>query len=150
MNLGPFRRYQEQQAGTMQAQKPQVTDRRQFILNRQLETEKVAGADDVTLGAVTITGTLTLGTPAGGPFNQTAYPTGDTTIAALTAAVLTHAFGTADGTVTDVGAAFNQTTLNDNFKELTDQHAKLLTDLADVKQALNALIDVFQSRGDLT
>ncbi len=150
MNLGPFRRYQEQQAGRMEAQRPQVTDRRQFILDRQLESEKLAEADDVTLGDVTISGTLTLSTPAGGPFNQAGYPTADTTIAALTAAVLTHAFGTADGTVTDVGAAFNQTTLNDNFKELTDQHAKLLADLVDVKQALNALIDVFQARGDLT
>lgn len=32
---------------------------------------------------------------------------------------LTHAVGTADGTVADVGGAFNQGTLNDNFKELT-------------------------------
>lgn len=31
---------------------------------------------------------------------------------------LTAASGTADGTVADVGAAFNQVTLNDNFKEL--------------------------------
>lgn len=36
---------------------------------------------------------------------------------ALTA--LTHSVGTADGTVDDVGGSFNQTTLNNNFKELT-------------------------------
>lgn len=34
---------------------------------------------------------------------------------------LTHAVGTADGTVADVGGAFNQTTLNDNFKECTSR-----------------------------
>jgi len=34
---------------------------------------------------------------------------------------LTHAVGTADGTVDDVGASFNQTTLNNNFREVTDQ-----------------------------
>lgn len=33
---------------------------------------------------------------------------------------LTHAVGTADGTVDDVGAAFNQATLNNNFREITD------------------------------
>ena len=32
---------------------------------------------------------------------------------------VTHAFGTADGTIVDVGGAFNQATLNDNLKELS-------------------------------
>jgi hypothetical protein len=34
-------------------------------------------------------------------------------------AKLVHAFGAADGTIVDVGAAFAQGTLNDNFKELS-------------------------------
>lgn len=34
---------------------------------------------------------------------------------------LTHSVGTADGTVDDVGAAFSQTTLNNNFKECTSR-----------------------------
>lgn len=34
-------------------------------------------------------------------------------------AALTHAVGTADGTVEDVGGSFNQTTLNNNFKEFS-------------------------------
>lgn len=42
-----------------------------------------------------------------------AYANATTAIADLTAAS-----GTADGTVADVGAAFSQATLNDNFKEL--------------------------------
>jgi hypothetical protein len=40
-------------------------------------------------------------------------------VRAAAIADLTHTVGTADGTVDDVGAAFNQTTLNNNFKELT-------------------------------
>lgn len=32
---------------------------------------------------------------------------------------LVHAVGTADGTVADVGAAFAQATLNDNFRDLS-------------------------------
>lgn len=41
------------------------------------------------------------------------------TTAGLTVADLVHAFGTADGTLDDVGGAFNQATLNNNFKELS-------------------------------
>ena len=40
---------------------------------------------------------------------------------AATQGTLTHAVGTADGTVDDVGAAFNQATLNNNFKECTSR-----------------------------
>lgn len=42
---------------------------------------------------------------------------------------LTHAVGTADGTVADVGGTFNQGTLNDNFKELTSKLASVLAAL---------------------
>lgn len=42
---------------------------------------------------------------------------------------LTHAVGTADGTVDDVGAAFSQATLNNNFKELTSKLASVLAAL---------------------
>jgi hypothetical protein len=48
--------------------------------------------------------------------------------AAVTA--LVHAVGTADGTVDDVGGTFNQTTLNNNFKEIT-------TELTKIRLALN-------------
>jgi hypothetical protein len=79
-------------------------------------------------------------------YTQT-YSTADRTMANLTAAALTHSVGTADGTVDDVGAAFNQTTLNNNFKELTAQVANLLADITDVKQGLNAVIDDLQGYG---
>lgn len=46
-------------------------------------------------------------------------------------AALTHSVGTADGTVDDVGAAFNQTTLNNNFKEITTLLGALRTALVD-------------------
>jgi hypothetical protein len=45
---------------------------------------------------------------------------------------LTHAVGTADGTVDDVGAAFNQTTLNNNFKECTSRINALRDALANL------------------
>lgn len=48
----------------------------------------------------------------------------DGTIGAVTApTALTHAVGTADGTVDDVGSSFSQTILNNNFKELTTAQA---------------------------
>lgn len=42
---------------------------------------------------------------------------------------LTHTVGTADGTVDDVGEAFNQTTLNNNFKECTTKINAILAAL---------------------
>lgn len=39
---------------------------------------------------------------------------------------LTAAAGTADGTVADVGASFNQTTLNNNFKDLAAKINEIL------------------------
>jgi hypothetical protein len=73
-------------------------------------------------------------------YTQT-YATATRTHAARTAAALTHAVGTADGTVDDVGGAFNQTTLNNNFKELTDQIGKLVTDLANTASVVNQMLD---------
>jgi len=62
--------------------------------------------------------------------------TGGTPAATLPAqtntTALTHAVGTADNTVDDVGGAFNQTTLNNNFKELTAQLA--------IQRTLNAAL----------
>ena len=42
---------------------------------------------------------------------------------------LTHSVGTADGTIADVGAAFNQATLNDNLKELSTKVNAILAAL---------------------
>lgn len=36
--------------------------------------------------------------------------------------------GTADGTLADVGASFNQTTLNNNFRDLADKLNALLAE----------------------
>ena len=52
---------------------------------------------------------------------------------------LTHAFGTADGTVADVGGAFSQATLNDNFKEATTQLALAKTDIANLRTLVTQL-----------
>jgi predicted RecA/RadA family phage recombinase len=64
----------------------------------------------------------------------------DGTIGAVTApTALTHAVGTADNTVADVGAAFNQTTLNDNFKELTTAQAANRTAIIALTDAIKEL-----------
>ena len=77
-----------------------------------------------------------------------------TTLAAQTlATALTHAVGTADGTVDDVGGAFNQTTLNNNFKELTTAQASnraQLSVLRDTVASLAAAVNnlfLFVTRG---
>ncbi len=44
---------------------------------------------------------------------------------------LSASVGTGDDTVADVGAAFNQTTLNNNFRDLTDKVNTILTRLRD-------------------
>ena len=49
--------------------------------------------------------------------------------AALTQDNLTGSPGTADTTLQDVGASFNQTILNDNFKDIEAQLAKVKTDI---------------------
>lgn len=48
--------------------------------------------------------------------------------AAVVVANLTEGPGTADGTVADVGAAFNQTTLNNNFRDLSAKFNALLVE----------------------
>jgi hypothetical protein len=83
-------------------------------------------------------------------YTQT-YSTADKTHAALTACysgnALTAASGTADGTVADVGASFNRTTLNNNFQECATSCNNLRTDLTDLKQLVNSIIDDLQAYG---
>jgi hypothetical protein len=65
--------------------------------------------------------------------------TASDTIAAMTNTdALTHSAGTADGTVDDVGAVFSQTTLNNNFKEVS-------TELASQRTLNTALINAVAS-----
>ena len=52
----------------------------------------------------------------------------ESTGTAVAVANLTEGPGTANGTMTDVGAAFNQTTLNDNFKDLSTKLNALLVE----------------------
>ena len=87
--------------------------------------------------------------PASGAYTQT-YATADKTHANPTSAALTVSVGTADGTVADVGAAFNQTTLNNNFRDVADAYNALRTDLLDAKQLLNSVIDDLQTLGILS
>lgn len=79
-------------------------------------------------------------------YTQT-YATADKTHANPTATSLTAASGTADGTVADVGAAFSQTTLNNNFKDVSTAINANIVDIADVKQLINAVVDDLQAYG---
>lgn len=79
-------------------------------------------------------------------YTQT-YATASATHANPTAVALTNANGTADGTVADVGGAFSQTTLNNNFRECSDQINALVADLANLKQVVNRIVDDLQAYG---
>lgn len=87
-------------------------------------------------------------TPAARPsaYTQT-YATATKTHANPTSATLTAAFGTSDGTVADVGAAFNQTTLNNNFQDLATAINALRVDLINLKGVVNSVIDDGQITG---
>ncbi len=87
-------------------------------------------------------------TPAvrAGAYTQT-YSTADKTHENMTTAAITATSGTADGTMEDVGGAFAQTTLNNNFQEAASRINTLVTDITDVKQLVNALIDDLQAYG---
>lgn len=149
-----FRGFKRARAGVAQSFDPDVGMRRRDRLDRDLEQTKAETAADtiedlIVSGDLSHTGTLlaffggALQTQAA-DYDQSAYATASGTVAAVTAAALTHGVGTADGTVDDVGAAHNQTTLNNNFRELTDQIAALRLDILSAKQNINALMDMDQ------
>lgn len=48
---------------------------------------------------------------------------------AASVTTLTNANGTADNTIADVGASFNQATLNNNFRDLSDKVNAIITAL---------------------
>lgn len=88
----------------------------------------VADHVDITYGAseITITNRTTAAWPVG---TEIRASFGDTNIngsynapiASNTPVSLTAATGTAGDTISDVGASFNQTTLNNNFKSLAEK-----------------------------
>lgn len=139
MNLEKFRRYEQLKAGVMKAQQPQITDRRQFILDRQLEEEKLSDADDATFGAVTVD-SLTFTTPAA-TFVQ-GYATASATTGAYTpddesaayTGIASGVGGTPYAQLTDLNAL---RTAVENLRALSEDQA----------QMLNALIDFLQARG---
>lgn len=78
-------------------------------------------------------GLATLG--SGGKVTTAQLPLGAAVIAAQVPDLVVSV-GTADGTVADVGASFNQTTLNNNFRDISDK--------------LNALLAALRTAGLLT
>ena len=137
-------------AGQMKAQEPDSTSRRQIILDRALEAEKLEGDVDeiATLSVETL---LHTGTTAGfyghaagpqpGPFTQT-YATADPTLSAYTADVENVAYtglasglgGTPYASITDLEALRVAVENVRGFAE-------------DVAQLLNSLIDALQANG---
>jgi hypothetical protein len=88
-------------------------------------------AADGTIGAITAPTAIT---------DNSGGAVADGTIGAVTApTALTHAVGTADNTVADVGGAFNQTTLNDNFKELTTAQSANRTAIVALTDAITEI-----------
>jgi phage portal protein BeeE len=78
------------------------------------------------------------------------YSTAVTTQSNLTSATLTDSTtGTATTTVEDVGAAFSQATLNNNFADVVAQINALRVDIVNVKGVLNSVIDAMQANGSI-
>lgn len=67
--------------------------------------------------------------------------------AAATSADFTGSAGTPGTNIADVGASFNQSTLNDNFASLRDQHNKLRADYLDLQTQFNALLAKLRETG---
>jgi hypothetical protein len=115
-------------------------------------TGKITGGDELELdGALNHDGT-TVGfygvPPATRPtaYTQT-FATATKTHSNPTGTALTAASGTADGTVADVGASFNQTTLNNNFKDVATAINAVIVDLDNLKQVVNQILDDLQTQG---
>lgn len=84
----------------------------------------------------------------GTAYTQT-YATADKTHAAPTATALTHTAvgGTADGTLVDCTSSYSEAAVEENFKEVATTINLLITDLADLKQLVNSVIDDLQAFG---
>jgi len=127
------------------------------IAQRSAYTQTYATADKTHANPTAAALTDSSGGAAGATLAAETLPT-----------ALTHAVGTADATVDDVGGSFNQTTLNNNFKELTTSQAAnraqlsllrdavaslaaqvnaIIVDHADTKQLVNSVIDDLQAYG---
>lgn len=138
---------------------------RPFITGGGFLSTKVLPITGGTItGALTVTGTLTAsgdfahtGTNLGfygtavaarpAAYTQT-YATATRTHANLTNTLLTDSTtGARNNIVVDVGAAFSQATLNDNFSEVTVQLNNLRADVVVAKNLANQIIDDLQTLG---
>lgn len=124
-----------------------------------LSTTTLTFADAMNIAFNTTTGTKigTATTQKIGFYNATpivqpsaytqTFSTADKTHAARTSTGLSMSVGTADGTIADVGAAFSQTTLNNNFRDVGTEINAVRADLADTAALVNSIIDDLQAIG---
>jgi hypothetical protein len=89
-------------------------------------------------------------TPAARPSALTqTYSTASATHSNPTATALTHTAvaGTTDGTLVDCTGTYSEAAVEENFKELAVAINNLITDVANVKQFLNQVVDQLQTLG---
>lgn len=174
MNIKKFRRAPSLKAGVMGAQSPETQPRRLALLDRELEKQKLASADDATFDDLTVTGAFThTGASAGvygvaavarpSAFTQT-YATAAKTHANPTAVALTdNSGGTANTTVqalpdpADAPATADALrddlvanlipALRNDFADLAAAVNALIADVANTKQVVNSVVDDLQSEG---
>jgi hypothetical protein len=80
-------------------------------------------------------------------YTQT-YSTADKTHANFTSSDLTGITASTTGSaLAEPGAAYSQSTLQQNFRRIQDQFVNLRGDVADLKQLVNSIIDDLQSLG---
>lgn len=118
------------------------------IVDINVTTDGATGTNKKQTMAEHILAIKALGFAAGAAYTQT-YSTADRTHANPTAATLTVAdgAGTNDNTI---GAITDNASTIAAVQEIVDEINKLVADVADVKQLLNAVIDDLQSWGVAT
>ena len=84
--------------------------------------------------------------PTGSALTQT-YSTADATHAALTSSDLTdNTGGTASTTIGEITGSGADAGINGNFASLTENMNEVRDDLIDLKQFVNSLVDILQSK----
>ena len=141
--------------------KYKVSKRDNELLIDDASTISTTGTNLTLSGNLTVNGNTSIGNATSdligffgatkvnqpGAYTQT-YSTGDKTVDNPTAGTLTdNSGGTASQTIAAIGGTYNQGEVRNAVASLADEVNKLIIDLANVKQVLNATIDTLQETG---